>query len=236
MLVKYHSQTVGLYEGEGSLLLPASLVLSHVKELQVYLHIFQQWLDHIHLILKPLCKWSRRDFISYFLIEEGLASTKRHDLSKDWITAKMALRQALFYIYVYMCVCIHTHTQGLPRWHSVYTHTPKNTHIHTHTIYMHLFIYWPYMVCGILVPEPGIQPAPPALEGQGLSHWTTKEVPSRHCFRMWGSHRKSLYLCGTYLLMSGRQRKNNNKKKFDSNLENGWKWLALEERKSSELS
>lgn len=70
----------------------------------------------------------------------------------------------------------------------------KNTHIHTHTIYMHLFIYWPYMVCGILVPEPGIQPAPPALEGQGLSHWTTKEVPSRHCFRMWGSHRKSLYL------------------------------------------
>ena len=30
--------------------------------------------------------------------------------------------------------------------------------------------------CGILTSQPGIEPAPPALEG-GLNHWTTKEVP-----------------------------------------------------------
>lgn len=30
--------------------------------------------------------------------------------------------------------------------------------------------------CGILVPQPGIQPASPALEG-GLNHWTIREVP-----------------------------------------------------------
>ena len=61
-------------------------------------------------------------------------------------------------------------------WHSVYTHTHTQTHTHTHIYtHMHLFFYWPYMVCGILVLEPGIQPAPPALEGQGLSHWTTRK-------------------------------------------------------------
>ena len=30
----------------------------------------------------------------------------------------------------------------------------------------------------ILASQPGIEPAPPALEG-GLNHWTTKEVPRR---------------------------------------------------------
>ena len=33
------------------------------------------------------------------------------------------------------------------------------------------------MVCGILVPQPGIEPTPPALEVQGLICWTTREVP-----------------------------------------------------------
>ena len=33
--------------------------------------------------------------------------------------------------------------------------------------------------CGMwdLVPWPGIEPRPPALEAQSLSHWTTREVP-----------------------------------------------------------
>ena len=31
--------------------------------------------------------------------------------------------------------------------------------------------------CGILVPQPGIDPAPPALEACNLNHWTTREVP-----------------------------------------------------------
>ena len=31
--------------------------------------------------------------------------------------------------------------------------------------------------CGILVPRPGIEPAPLALEAQSLNHWTAREVP-----------------------------------------------------------
>ena len=34
------------------------------------------------------------------------------------------------------------------------------------------------MVCGILVPRPGIEPTPPALEVWSLNHWTTREVPN----------------------------------------------------------
>ena len=33
------------------------------------------------------------------------------------------------------------------------------------------------MACGILVPQPGIEPMPPALEVQSLNHWTTRGVP-----------------------------------------------------------
>ena len=79
-----------------------------------------------------------------FLIEEGSAWTKRHDLSKDWIIVKMSLCQALFYMYVYMCVYTHTHIWGLPTWHSVYTHTHPQIHTHTHThiyIYTHAFVF-----------------------------------------------------------------------------------------------
>ena len=32
---------------------------------------------------------------------------------------------------------------------------------------------WP---CRVLVPGPGIQPVPPALEAWSLNHWTTSEV------------------------------------------------------------
>ena len=33
------------------------------------------------------------------------------------------------------------------------------------------------MACGILVPWPGIEPVPPAVEVQSLNYWTTREVP-----------------------------------------------------------
>ena len=32
-------------------------------------------------------------------------------------------------------------------------------------------------VCGILVPHPGIEPLPLAVEEQSPNHWATKEVP-----------------------------------------------------------
>ena len=31
--------------------------------------------------------------------------------------------------------------------------------------------------CGILVPRPGIEPTPPAVEAWNLNHWTAREVP-----------------------------------------------------------
>ena len=33
------------------------------------------------------------------------------------------------------------------------------------------------MASGILVPQLGFKPVPPALEVKSLSHWTTREVP-----------------------------------------------------------
>ena len=33
------------------------------------------------------------------------------------------------------------------------------------------------MACGILVPQPGIKPTPPAVEAQSRNHWTAREVP-----------------------------------------------------------
>ena len=39
--------------------------------------------------------------------------------------------------------------------------------------------FWPRCpACGILVPRPGIEPMPPALEAQKLNHWTAREVPT----------------------------------------------------------
>ena len=35
------------------------------------------------------------------------------------------------------------------------------------------------MACGILVPQPGIKPVPPAVEVQSLNNWTAREVPKR---------------------------------------------------------
>ena len=40
----------------------------------------------------------------------------------------------------------------------------------------------PCVAYGILVPQPGIEPAPPALEGQSLNHWTTREAPETFHF------------------------------------------------------
>ena len=40
-----------------------------------------------------------------------------------------------------------------------------------------ILIFWPCrMACRILVPRPGIEPVPPAVEVQSLNHWTAREV------------------------------------------------------------
>ena len=41
------------------------------------------------------------------------------------------------------------------------------------------FFFWLHCAAfGILVPQQGIEPAPPAVEAQSLNHWTTREVPN----------------------------------------------------------
>ena len=46
-------------------------------------------------------------------------------------------------------------------------------------IYVFIYLAAPGLGCGTqdLVPGPGIEPGPPALGRQSLSHWTTREVP-----------------------------------------------------------
>ena len=40
-----------------------------------------------------------------------------------------------------------------------------------------LIYFWPcHVACGILVPQPRIEPMLPATEAQSLNHWTTREV------------------------------------------------------------
>ena len=65
-------------------------------------------------------------------------------------------------------------------------------------IFIYLFIYWLCHVlisahwifdlsCGMqdLAPWQEMEPMPPALGAQSLSHWTTREVPPWLCFILW---------------------------------------------------
>ena len=47
-----------------------------------------------------------------------------------------------------------------------------------------LFFFCHVVACGILVPQPGIEPTPPAVEARRLNHWTTREVPSSSTFKV----------------------------------------------------
>ena len=41
------------------------------------------------------------------------------------------------------------------------------------------------MACGILVPQPGIETTPLAVEAWSLNHWTIREVPRIFTFKQW---------------------------------------------------
>ena len=49
------------------------------------------------------------------------------------------------------------------------------------------------MACGILVPQPGIEPAPPAVEARRPNHWTTREVPKESCLKYQQYHNQQLF-------------------------------------------
>ena len=45
------------------------------------------------------------------------------------------------------------------------------------------FFFWPcHAAYGILVPQPGIEPVPPAVEVRSPNHWTAREFPITFCF------------------------------------------------------
>ena len=47
------------------------------------------------------------------------------------------------------------------------------------------FFFWSHCtVCGILVPQSGIEPLPPALEAWSLNHWTVRKVPILELYDM----------------------------------------------------
>ena len=47
------------------------------------------------------------------------------------------------------------------------------------------FFFWSHCtVCGILVPQSGIEPLPPALEAWSLNHWTIRKVPVLELYDM----------------------------------------------------
>ena len=48
--------------------------------------------------------------------------------------------------------------------------------IYTYTFLHIYFFFFLATLCGILVPQPGIEPVPPAVEAWSLNHWTTREV------------------------------------------------------------
>lgn len=50
--------------------------------------------------------------------------------------------------------------------------------------YFLYFLLWPrHTAYRILLPRPGIDPVPPAVEVQSLNHWTSKEVPERRLLK-----------------------------------------------------
>ena len=44
----------------------------------------------------------------------------------------------------------------------------------------YVLVFWLPKACGILAPPPGIQPPPPAPEGEGLTPGTPGKSPTQH--------------------------------------------------------
>ena len=55
------------------------------------------------------------------------------------------------------------------------------------------FFYYNHAACQIVVPQPGIEPAPPALEAWSLNHGTTSEVPGTHILNLFAFIKVELY-------------------------------------------
>ena len=48
----------------------------------------------------------------------------------------------------------------------------------TPIFFLFFYFFWPCLaVCGILVPQPGIEPGPTAMKALSPNHWTAREFP-----------------------------------------------------------
>ena len=55
------------------------------------------------------------------------------------------------------------------------------------------FVFWLHCVaCGILVPQPGIEPASPAVEALSLNHWEVQGSPQACIFPAWNKVKDGL--------------------------------------------
>ena len=63
-------------------------------------------------------------------------------------------------------------------------------HFHFSSVQENL-IFFGLVACGILVPWPGIEPGPPAVEAWSTNHWTAREFP----------HLELLDICGGVLVV-----------------------------------
>ena len=73
-------------------------------------------------------------------------------------------------------------TEGLHRWYFQHTHSVDIDNVMNSIYYLlfclFCFAFWPYLeACKILLPRPGIEPLPLAVEAQNPNHWTSREFP-----------------------------------------------------------
>ena len=62
-------------------------------------------------------------------------------------------------------------------WATVHGVIKSQTRLNQLSSNIYLFIGLHCLACGILVPQPGIEPVPPIGEAENLNSWTTREVP-----------------------------------------------------------
>ena len=72
---------------------------------------------------------------------------------------------------------------GLGSWFRTVIQTKCRIIFHSalHIFYgfvLFLFLFWTHlMACGVLVPQPGIEPGPLSVKAQSPNHWTAREFP-----------------------------------------------------------
>ena len=66
------------------------------------------------------------------------------------------------------------------------------------------FFFWPHhTACGILVPQPGIQPFHPEVGAQSLNHWISREVPLNSLHRELHDRPQSFCSIICFILITG---------------------------------